>query len=170
MFSCLAGARWLAGVSPAWTISCKLLDPPAVGLLHKDRPYRRASRGRPVSTTFSLDRAGEVIYVGKADNLRTGLSHISHGGRSSAGSPTCCAQLHRIDHRVCVNTLEAEVTELRLIHAHRPRFNQRSRPPRRELFVKITDEAFPRLVMAMDLRTLVCGGWVRFDPSRQPTW
>jgi DNA polymerase-3 subunit epsilon len=57
-------------------------------------------------------------------------------------------QLHRIDHRVCVNTLEAEVTELRLIHAHRPRFNQRSRPPRRELFVKVTDEAFPRLSQA----------------------
>lgn len=101
---------------------------------------------RPGVYLFS-DRAGEVIYVGKADNLRTRVRSYFYGD-DRRRIADMLRQLHRIDHRVCVNTLEAEVTELRLIHAHRPRFNQRSRPPRRQLFVKITDEAYPRLSQA----------------------
>ena len=93
------------------------------------------------------DRTGEIIYVGKADNLRTRVRSYFYGD-DRRRIADMLRQLHRIDHRVCVNTLDAEVTELRLIHAHRPRFNQRSRPPRRELFVKVTDEAFPRLSQA----------------------
>lgn len=101
---------------------------------------------RPGVYLFS-DRAGEIIYVGKADNLRTRVRSYFYGD-DRRRTADMLRQLHRIDHRVCVNTLDAEVTELRLIHAHRPRFNQRSRPPRRELFVKLTDEAFPRLSQA----------------------
>ena len=101
---------------------------------------------RPGVYLFS-DRAGEIIYVGKADNLRTRVRSYFYGDDRRRVADML-AQLHHIDHRVCVNTLDAEVTELRLIHAHRPRFNQRSRPPRRELFVKLTDEAFPRLSQA----------------------
>ena len=101
---------------------------------------------RPGVYLFS-DRAGEVIYVGKADNLRTRVRSYFYGD-DRRRIADMLRQLHRIDHRVCVNTLEAEVTELRLIHAHRPRFNQRSRPPRREFFLKVTDEAFPRLSQA----------------------
>jgi DNA polymerase-3 subunit epsilon len=101
---------------------------------------------RPGVYLFS-DRAGEIIYVGKADNLRTRVRSYFYGD-DRRRIADMLRQLHHIDHRVCVNTLDAEVTELRLIHAHRPRFNQRSRPPRRELFVKITDETFPRLSQA----------------------
>jgi DNA polymerase III subunit epsilon len=101
---------------------------------------------RPGVYLFS-DRGGEVIYVGKADNLRTRVRSYFYGD-DRRRIADMLRQLHRIDHRVCVNRLEAEVTELRLIHAHRPRFNQRSRPPRRELFLKVTDEAFPRLSQA----------------------
>jgi DNA polymerase-3 subunit epsilon len=90
------------------------------------------------------DRDGEVIYVGKADNLRTRVRSYFYGdGRRRIGD--MLRQLEQIEHRECAGSLEAEVTELRLIQAHRPRFNQRSRPPRRQLFVKLTAEAFPRL-------------------------
>jgi DNA polymerase-3 subunit epsilon len=90
------------------------------------------------------DRDGALIYVGKADNLRTRVRGYFYGDdRRRVGD--MLRQLHRIEHRVCVNSLEAEVTELRLIHAHRPRFNQRSRPPRRQVYLRLTKEAFPRL-------------------------
>ncbi|MGH8927302.1 MAG: DEDD exonuclease domain-containing protein [Acidimicrobiia bacterium] len=96
---------------------------------------------------FFIDRNGTVIYVGKAENLRTRVRSYFYGDERRQIADML-RQLHRIDHRVCANNLEAEVTELRLIHAHRPRFNQRSRPPKRQLFVKITDERFPRLSQA----------------------
>jgi DNA polymerase-3 subunit epsilon len=93
------------------------------------------------------DRQGEIIYVGKADNLRTRVRSYFYGDeRRSIGD--MLRQLDRVEHRVTVNSLEAEVTELRLIHSHRPRFNRRSRPPRRTLFVRLTKERYPRLSMA----------------------
>jgi DNA polymerase-3 subunit epsilon len=47
-------------------------------------------------------------------------------------------ELESVDHRVCANELEAEVTELRLIAAHAPRHNRRSKPPRSHHWVKLT--------------------------------
>lgn len=96
------------------------------------------------------DRDGEVIYVGKAVNLRTRVRSYFYGDhRRRVGD--MMRQLVSIDHRVCANTLEAEITELRLIQAHRPRFNQRSRPPRRQVYLKLTSERFPRLSVAHKL-------------------
>jgi DNA polymerase-3 subunit epsilon len=45
----------------------------------------------------------------------------------------------------CVTSLQADVVELRLIAAHAPRYNRRSKYPERVQWIKITDEAFPRL-------------------------
>jgi DNA polymerase-3 subunit epsilon len=61
-------------------------------------------------------------------------------------------ELVRIEHRVCASELEAEVTELRLIHAHRPRYNRRSKPPKASHWVKLTRERFPRLSVVRTLR------------------
>jgi DNA polymerase-3 subunit epsilon len=61
-------------------------------------------------------------------------------------------ELASIDHVVCETPLEAEVTELRLIHAHRPRHNRRSRPPKSSHWVKVTREAFPRLSVVRTLK------------------
>ena len=45
---------------------------------------------------------------------------------------TAAAELaERVDAIECAHALEAEVRELRLIGAHHPRFNRRSRNPRR---------------------------------------
>jgi DNA polymerase-3 subunit epsilon len=57
-------------------------------------------------------------------------------------------ELARVDHRVCETELEAEVTELRLISAHTPRHNRRSKPTKAPHWVRVTDEAFPRLSLA----------------------
>ena len=53
---------------------------------------------------------------------------------------------------MCQTPIEAEITELRLIHAHRPRYNRRSRPPKSSHFVKLTREAFPRLSIVRTVR------------------
>ena len=50
----------------------------------------------------------------------------------------------------CETTLQADVIELRLIAAHAPRYNRRSKFPERLQWLKITEEAFPRLSMVRD--------------------
>jgi DNA polymerase-3 subunit epsilon len=53
----------------------------------------------------------------------------------------------------CATELEAAVTELRLIHAHRPRHNRVGRPARCDHWVTLTSEAFPRLSLARTFHT-----------------
>ena len=74
------------------------------------------------------DRHGTPIYVGKATNLRARVRQYFYGDeRRTIGS--LMRELHTVDHIVCPTPLEAEITELRLIHTYRPRYNRRSRPP-----------------------------------------
>ena len=96
---------------------------------------------------FFIDRRDEIIYVGKAKNLRSRVRSYFYGDtRRSVGH--MLRELVRIEHRVCATELEAEITELRLIRAHSPRHNRRSKPSRSTHWVRLTDEAFPRLSLA----------------------
>ena len=93
------------------------------------------------------DRQGIVTYVGKATNLRTRVRSYFYGDdRRSVGA--MLAELASIDHVPCATEVEAAVTELRLIHAHVPRHNRRSKPPRAQHWLRLTEEAFPRLTIA----------------------
>ncbi|MEE8406686.1 MAG: DEDD exonuclease domain-containing protein [Acidimicrobiia bacterium] len=108
------------------------------------------------------DRQNIPIYVGKATNLRTRVRQYFYGDRRRTIA-SLMKELHSIDHQVCETVLEAEITELRLIHAHRPRYNRRSRPPKSSHFVKLTDEPFPRLSV---VRTLKDDGISYLGPFR----
>lgn len=92
-----------------------------------------------------LDDRGEVLYVGKAANLRSRVrSYFSTDERRKIGQ--LLRETKRIDHHVCRNGLEAAVLELRLIHQHLPRFNRQGTKSSKYPYVKLTlDERFPRL-------------------------
>ena len=109
-----------------------------------------------------IDRRGDITYVGKAKNLRTRVRSYFYGDtRKTVGQ--MLRELDRIEHRVCATELEAEVTELRLIRAHVPRHNRRSKPTRSPHWVRLTDEAFPRLALA---RTVRGGALAHIGPFR----
>lgn len=97
------------------------------------------------------DRNDTVFYVGKAKNLRTRARSYFYGDHRRTVT-TMLQELDRIEHRVCATELEAEITELRLIHTHRPRHNRRSKPPKSSHWVKLTKEAFPRLSLVRSQR------------------
>lgn len=89
------------------------------------------------------DRRGEVLYVGKAKNLRTRVMSYFHGD-DRRSTTDLLRRLESIDVILCAGELEASITELRLIHAHLPPFNRASKPPKANHFVTLTGEAFPR--------------------------
>jgi DNA polymerase-3 subunit epsilon len=125
--------------------------PRARGSAHYSK--MRLTDGLPRSPgvyTF-LDRHGSPIYVGKATDLRSRVRQYFYGDTRRAIS-SMMRELHSIEHQVCPSVLEAEVTELRLIHAHRPRYNRRSRPAKTSHFVKLTNEAYPRLSVVRTIR------------------
>ncbi len=93
-------------------------------------------------------RDGQVLYVGKASNLRTRVRSYFSGDRRRK-----VAQLLRetesISHIECPGPLEPDVTEIRLIHRHSPRFNRRSKSPTSYVYLKLTlNERYPRLSIA----------------------
>jgi len=97
------------------------------------------------------DRNNAVFYVGKAKNLRSRVRSYFYGDTRRSVAQML-RELATIEHRVCETELEAAVTEVRLIGAHRPRHNRRSKPSRAPHWVRLTDELFPRLALARSPR------------------
>jgi DNA polymerase III subunit epsilon len=108
------------------------------------------------------DREGVPIYVGKASDLRSRIRQYFYGdSRRKIGD--LMRELEAIEAIPCPSLLEAEVTELRMIHAHHPRYNRRSRPPKSSQFVKVTGDTLPRLSV---VRKLAPDGLAYLGPFR----
>jgi DNA polymerase III subunit epsilon len=91
-----------------------------------------------------LDARGEVLYVGKATDLRSRLrTYFGQDPRRRIAD--LVRETAEVRWDATATLLEAEVRELRAIHAHRPRYNRRSRRPEAAVHVALTREAFPRL-------------------------
>jgi len=101
------------------------------------------------------DRDGHVIYVGKAKNLRSRVRSYFYGDNRRSVAQML-RDLADIDFIVCNTEIEAEITELRMIHGNAPRYNRRSRPPKSPQYVKLTAEEFPRLSTVRILRDDGC--------------
>jgi len=95
---------------------------------------------------------GEVLYVGKATNLRSRVrSYFSGDERRKIGA--LLRETQRIDHVVHPHPLSAAVHEVRLIHRFTPRYNRQSKDWSKYVYVKLTlDEAFPRLSVVKSTR------------------
>ncbi|WP_085915004.1 MULTISPECIES: DEDD exonuclease domain-containing protein [Pseudonocardia] len=91
------------------------------------------------------DARGDVLYVGTSGDLHRRVRSYFTAGERRRRVRDMVAQAERVDTVVCAHALEASVRELRLIAAHRPRYNRRSRNPGRAWWVVPTAEAFPRL-------------------------
>jgi DNA polymerase-3 subunit epsilon len=91
------------------------------------------------------DARGEPLYVGTSRNIRSRVRQyfVSSETRTRMGEMVGLAE--RVDPIECAHPLEAQVRELRLIAAHKPRYNRRSKYPERSVWLKLTAEAYPRL-------------------------
>jgi len=140
-----------AGILGVTHLDDLLTLPTARGSAHYGKISLTEDVPRKPGVYFFIDRDGTIIYVGKAKNLRTRVRSYFYGDdRKSVGQ--MLRDLERVDYQVCETEIEAEVTELRLIGKHRPCYNRKSRPPRSQHWVKLTNERFPRLSMVRTVR------------------
>ncbi len=75
----------------------------------------------------------------------------------------------RVEAIECAHSLEAEVRELRLIAAHKPPYNRRSKYPERMHWLKLTAEAYPRLSVVRQLSATAPPTWARSRRPRRPS-
>lgn len=94
------------------------------------------------------DRAGRVLYAGRASrNVRGRVRrHFAGDGRRTV--PLLLRHTEAIDHVACAHPLEAAVRQLRLIRDHEPRFNPEPKAWRRRAYIELrTNGRAPRLVV-----------------------
>ena len=97
---------------------------------------------------------GEVIYVGKAKNLRARVGSYFHEGRwEDAKTGTLVREAVDVDYIVVANNKEALALENHLIKQKKPRFNILLRDDKTYPYVKLTlAERFPRVYVTRRLR------------------
>ncbi|MGD9526813.1 DEDD exonuclease domain-containing protein [Pseudonocardia sp.] len=111
------------------------------------RARRHLAEALPSAPGVYLFRGArdEVLYVGTSGDVRRRVRSYFTAGERRRRMRDMVAQAERVDAVECAHALEAAVRELRLIAAHRPRYNRRSRNPGRTWWVAPTVEPFPRL-------------------------
>jgi len=97
---------------------------------------------------------GDVIYVGKAKNLRSRVSSYFHEGRwEDAKTGTLVREAVDVDYIVVANNKEALALENNLIKQRKPRFNILLRDDKTYPYVKLTlTERWPRVYVTRRLR------------------
>ncbi len=109
------------------------------------------------------DRAGRVVYVGKASSLRQRVRSYFQDPLS-VDSPRLrhlMAKVFDFDVVACANEVEALILETNLIQQHRPKYNVRMADDKAYPYIKITNEPFPKVVMT---RRVVRDGAHYFGP------
>jgi excinuclease ABC subunit C len=113
-------------------------------------------RSLPASAGVYLykNAEGEVIYVGKANNLRSRVSSYFREGRlEDAKTDTLVREAADVDYIVVANNKEALALENHLIKQKQPRFNILLRDDKTYPYVKLTlGERFPRVYVTRRLR------------------
>ncbi len=95
-----------------------------------------AGAPRTPGTYVFRGTGGEVLYVGRARDLRTRLRSYFAGGRQRPAVEAALGALERVDWHEAGSELEAALEELRLLREHRPPANARSTRPDRHLYLR----------------------------------
>jgi DNA polymerase-3 subunit epsilon len=117
----------------------------------RKRHLADAVPGAPGVYVFE-DERGESLYVGKSTNLRTRVRSYFTASETRPRIREMIGIAERVRPIVCATSLEAEVRELRLIGSTKPRYNRRSRFPEKVVWLKLTDEPFPRLSIVREVK------------------
>jgi len=99
------------------------------------------------------DVKGQVIYVGKAKNIRTRLRSYSEGKDTRPLIPFLMSRVHNLEFIVTATEKEALILENTLIKKHRPRYNINFKDDKNYFSIRIDrGEAFPRLQLVRSVR------------------
>ena len=95
------------------------------------------------------DKAGRVIYVGKAVNLRSRVRSYFHASAAHERRTTeLVARIADIEWIVVDSELEALILEMNLIKQHKPKYNVRLKDDKRYPYVRVHwADPFPKVTM-----------------------
>ena len=120
------------------------------------RKKRYLSEGLPSSPGVYIfrDEQRQPLYIGTTRNLKNRVRSYFTAAETRKRMHDMITLAHYLDYIETPTIIEAEVRELRLIAENQPRFNRRSKFQEKAVWVKITEESFPRLVSVRGQRGL----------------
>lgn len=113
------------------------------------------------------DASGVIIYIGKAKNLRNRVKSYFLKSQNYK-TQKLVERIADIEFVVTDNEEEAFLLESNLIKRHRPTYNIEMKDQQRYTYLRLTDEEFPRLLVARRTRTgKFLGGGNVYGPFTQ---
>lgn len=100
------------------------------------------------------DSAGDILYVGKAVNLRSRVRSYFHSPRSLTTKVLhMVQQIADIEYITTDSEVEALILENNLIKEHRPKYNIRLRDDKQYPYLKVTlHDKWPRVIVARQVK------------------
>lgn len=94
------------------------------------------------------DENDEIIYVGKAKNLKRRVSSYFNKKHDSPKLRVMVPKIERIEYIVTDTEVEALILESHLIKKHKPRYNILLKDDKKFPYFVVTDEDYPRIIIA----------------------
>ena len=91
------------------------------------------------------DKDGEIIYVGKAKNLKRRVYSYFHKQHESPKTNILVSQIEKLEYIITDSEVEALILESHLIKKHKPKYNILLKDDKKYPYFLITDEDFPRI-------------------------
>lgn len=95
-----------------------------------------------------LDETGQVIYVGKAKNLRNRLNSYTRVDSKHPRTYKLVSTAVKLKYQELESDFEAVLIEAKLIQQHQPKYNINLKDDKSPLYIIITQEDFPRVLTA----------------------
>jgi DNA polymerase-3 subunit epsilon len=139
----------------------------AKAVTETQRRQRHLADGLPDVPGVYVFRAADdrPLYVGTSKSISTRVKSYFTAAEKRARISEMLNAAVRVEAIECAHSLEAEVRELRLIAAHKPPYNRRSKYPERTHWLKLTSEAYPRL---SKVRSVTADGGAYLGPFSSP--
>src|SRR3712207_1477122 len=97
------------------------------------------------------DKAGTIIYVGKAKNLRNRVRSYFRGSHDTK-TALLVSEIADFEFIVTESNTEALLLEINLIQENMPKYNIKLKDDKSYPFIKITNEPFPRLLITRQIK------------------
>ncbi len=91
------------------------------------------------------DKNDVILYVGKAKHLRNRVKSYFQKNEKSPKTIALVKKIARIETRIVNSEMEALILENNLIKEHQPKYNVLLRDDKNFLYLRITNEYFPRI-------------------------
>ena len=96
----------------------------------------------------------EALYVGVSKNIASRVRSYFSSSEARSRVLEMIGIAERIETIVTPTVTEAEIREIRMIKNLKPRYNRRSKFPEKKVWIRLSDEKFPRLVTTRGFHSL----------------